>query len=197
MDIKFFEDININDISNPFMSYGNRHIGKSAVLYGSGPTILDFMTIIKNNLLDSEYCATNVLGGKTDWNLFNEHPLFIKFLNWFINKHQVTNSWLRFFYEKRQITNAWGNELKKGLHEHAEHHGILYLTKGAPLIVPELELEIHPEQGDYYFFPPLIKHYVNEIKEDGPARYNVIFNISEKHNWEKNKEINKLQGNVV
>jgi len=193
-----------NKLSSNSSSLMVSYLRPVQISFGNYPYIEDlhnFMTIIKNNLLDSEYCATNVLGGKTDWNLFNEHPLFIKFLNWFINKHQVTNSWLRFFYEKRQITNAWGNELKKGhsvkLHEHAEHHGILYLTKGAPLIVPELELEIHPEQGDYYFFPPLLKHYVNEITEDEPARYNVIFNISEKHNWEKNKEINKLQGNVI
>lgn len=163
--------------------------------------ILNFIPIIKNNLLDSEYCATNVLGGKTDWNLFNEHPLFIKFLTWFINKHQLTNPWLQYFKDRRQITNAWGNELKKDhsvkMHDHPEHHGILYLTKGAPLIVPELELEIHPEPGDYYFFPPLIKHYVDQITEDKPARYNVIFNIAEKSDWEKNKAINEIKGEIV
>ncbi len=37
----------------------------------------------------------------------------------------------------------------------------------------------------------------NEITEDEPARYNVIFNISEINNWEKNKEINKIEGSVV
>ena len=163
--------------------------------------IFNFIPIIKNNLLDSEYCASNVLGGKTDWNLFNEHPLFIKFLTWFINKHQLTNPWLQYFKDRRQITNAWGNELKKDhsvkMHDHQEHHGILYLTKGAPLIVPELELEIHPEPGDYYFFPPLIKHYVDQITEDKPARYNVIFNIAEKNDWEKNKAINEIKGEIV
>ena len=174
------------------------------ISFGNYPYIEDlynFITIIKNSLLDSEYCATNVLGGKTDWNLFNEHPLFIKFLTWFINKHQLTNPWLSFFKDRRQITNAWGNELKKDhsvkIHEHPEHHGILYLTKGAPLIVPELELEIHPEPGDYYFFPPLIKHYVDKIIEEGPARYNVIFNIAEKNDWEKNKTINEINGEIV
>ena len=174
------------------------------ISFGNYPYIEDlynFITIIKNSLLDSEYCATNVLGGKTDWNLFNEHPLFIKFLTWFINKHQLTNPWLSFFKDRRQITNAWGNELKKDhsvkMHEHPEHHGILYLTKGAPLIVPELELEIHPEPGDYYFFPPLIKHYVDKIIEEGPARYNVIFNIAEKNDWEKNKTINEINGEIV
>ena len=147
------------------------------ISFGNYPYIEDlynFITIIKNSLLDSEYCATNVLGGKTDWNLFNEHPLFIKFLTWFINKHHSVK-----------------------IHEHPEHHGILYLTKGAPLIVPELELEIHPEPGDYYFFPPLIKHYVNQIIEDEPARYNVIFNISEVNDWKKNKTINKINGEIV
>jgi hypothetical protein len=163
--------------------------------------ICNFIPIIKNNLLDTEYCATNVLGGKTDWNLFNDHPLFLKFLTWFINKHQLTNPWLQFFHERRVIANSWGNELKKGhsvkVHEHSEYSGILYLTKGAPLIVPELELEIHPEPGDYYFFPPLIYHYVNEITEDGPARYNLVFNIREKNDWEKNRKINEINGEVV
>jgi len=186
--------------SSIFVSY-LRPVQISFGKYPYTEDLYNFITIIKNNLLDSEYCATNVLGGKTDWNLFNEHPLFLKFLTWFINKHQLTNPWLRFFGDRREITNAWGNELKKDhsvkMHEHIEHHGILYLTKGAPLIVPELELEINPEPGDYYFFPPLIKHYVDQIIEDKPARYNVIFNISEVNDWEKNKTINKINGEIV
>jgi hypothetical protein len=56
-------------------------------------------------------------------------------------------------------------------------------------------VEIHPEPGDYYFFPPqLLKHYVDEITGEGPPRYNLIFNIAEKNNWEKNKTINETNG---
>jgi hypothetical protein len=185
--------------SSLFVSY-LRGVQISCGNYPYKEDIFNFITIIKNNLLESEYYATNVLGGKTDWNLFNNHPLFIKFLTWFINKHQTTNPWLQFFLEKRKVTNSWGNELKKGdsvkPHMHNDYHGILYLTKGAPLILPELDVEIVPDGGDYYFFPPQLLHYVNEVTEDGPPRYNLIFNIGDLNNWDKNKRINELTGTV-
>lgn len=185
--------------SSLFVSY-LRPVQISCGHYPYPEDIFNFIPLVKNNLLESEYYATNVLGGKTSWTLFNEHPLFLKFMTWFINKHQVTNPWLQYFTEKREVVNSWGNELKKGdsvkIHDHSEHHGILYLTKGAPLIVPDLDIEITPDAGDYYFFPPHILHYVNEITEDGPPRYSIIFNVSEKHDWKKNKEIHKLTGEI-
>jgi len=95
--------------------------------------------------------------------------------------------------EFKFLKEAWGNELKKGhsvqIHDHFDYHGILYLTKGSPLIVPELNLTILPEPGDYYFFPPNIKHYVPEVQTD-ETRYSVVFNIALKLDWDKKKRLN-------
>ena len=73
-------------------------------------------------------------------------------------------------------------------HSHPCYHGILYLTEGEPLILPELNIEIIPEPGNYYFFPPHIFHYVNESTYE-KYRYNIIMNIHETPNWKKDKQI--------
>ena len=156
--------------------------------------INNFMLLIKNNITEKDSYASNVKGGKTEWNFFKEHPLFLKFLNHLINLHQNTNpSCFEYFYDKHTIKNAWGNEIKKGdfvgEHTHSSYHGILYLTDGgAPLMVPELGIKITPKTGEYYIFPPLIYHFVPESTED-KLRYNLIFNIDPKEDWDKEKRL--------
>ena len=72
------------------------------------------------------------------------------------------------------------NEIQEGdslyYHKHADINGILYLTKGCDLILPELNLQITPEPGDYYIFPPEILHGFPESQEES-NRYSLIFNI--------------------
>ena len=86
------------------------------------------------------------------------------------------------FLEKRTIIDAWGNEIKKGdsveYHTHSVIHGILYLTKGCDLILPELNLKITPEPGDYYIFPSEILHGFDPY-EGNNNRYSLIFNIGD------------------
>jgi len=155
--------------------------------------LFNLITLIKNNTLESEYYATNVHGGKTAWDFFVNNPIFIKFITFLINKHQHHHSFFRNFFEYKKIKDAWGNELKKGdsvnSHVHSVYHGILYLTKGAPLVLPELSLEVHPNPGDYYIFPPLLYHHVEKSENEG-VRYNLVFNIEEVPNWTKQKKIN-------
>ena len=71
---------------------------------------------------------------------------------------------------------------------HHNLHGILYLTKGCDLILPELNLKITPEPGDYYIFPPEILHGFDLYQEDS-NRYSLIFNIVEKNRFEYSKKI--------
>ena len=75
------------------------------------------------------------------------------------------------------------NEIKKGdslkYHNHTCHHGVLYLTEGCDLILPELNLKIKPEIGDYYIFPPHVLHGFPESTEE-QKRYSLIFNIEPK-----------------
>ncbi len=166
------------------------------IIFGTYPypdVIHNFMISIKNNLNPKMKNYTNVKGGMTDWNYFIDKPEFINFMTFLINKHQTTHpSIFQHFLEKNTIENAWGNEIKKGdslkYHSHSCLHGILYLTKGCDLILPELNLKITPEPGDYYIFPPEILHGFNLYEED-TDRYSLIFNIVEKNQFEYKKKL--------
>ena len=150
----------------------------------------------RHNLTDELEDVTYVRGKMTPWNHFVDNPVITKFINHCINSHQLTNPGLfRYFYQKQIIQNLWGIELGKGdrvaVHDHLDIHGLLYLTEGNPLILPELQVEITPKAGDYYFFPPGIKHYVEEIKDDN-KRYTIVMNIAPNtsdESWAKNKRI--------
>lgn len=166
------------------------------ITFGTYPYIEDIHNMIlevKNNILESESYSTNVKGGKTDWHLFINHSFTNKFFTYCINQHQLSNPDLfRYFLERKQIKEAWGNEIKKGdfvkSHIHDCYHCILYLTEGNPLVLPELNIKIIPKPGDYYFFPPFINHHV-DVSEDEKNRYNIIYNVTDAVDWEKNKRI--------
>jgi len=164
------------------------------ITHGNYPyveSIHNLLIEVKNNISEKDSYASNVKGGKTSWNHFLNNEDITDFINYCINKHVLSNPPLfRFLYERKTIINAWGNELKKGdyvvQHLHHDWHCILYLTEGEPLLLPELNIKIIPKPGDYYFFPPFIEHGVEECKSD-KNRYNVVLNISEKQNWDKEK----------
>lgn len=152
---------------------------------------------IKNNISEKMSNYTNVKGGMTEWGYFLNNSLFNDFINFLINKHQSNQSEMfEHFYEKFTITDAWGNEIKKGdklnLHSHLSYHGILYLTEGCDLVLPDLNLKIKPKPGDYYIFPPEIYHGFDESTQE-ENRYSLIFNISVNGNqFEYLKKKNKL-----
>ena len=63
----------------------------------------------------------------------------------------------------------------------------MYLTKGTDLILPDLNLKIKPEPGNYYLFPPEVIHGT-EKHEDEKHRYCIVFNIEEKNEkWDFKK----------
>jgi len=124
---------------------------------------------------------TNVKGGMTHWKYFLDKKEFKNFTYYLINKHQTSNPGIfQYFFEKNTFKDAWGNEIKKGdsliYHTHSCVHGILYLTKGCDLILPELNLKITPEPGDYYIFPSEILHGFDKYEGES-NRYSLIFNI--------------------
>ena len=168
------------------------------IIFGNYPyidVVNNLIINIKNNLNIDMKNHTNVKGGMTKWDHFVNNPLFNNFMIYLINKHQVTHSNIfEYFHEKYNIEDAWGNEITKNdyvkYHTHPCLHGILYLTKGSDLILPELNLKITPQPGDYYIFPPEILHGFEESKyEDN--RYCVVFNLlerSDKFNFDKKWE---------
>jgi len=149
------------------------------------PDILNnFLIKIKNNLDPNLQNHTNIKGGMTDWKFFTKDPNFVNFINFLIKKYYLTHPELfKPILTKETIYEAWGNEIKKGdslnYHTHPCYHGILYLTEGCDLIVPELNIKISPKPGDYYIFPPLISHGFEKAKEDG-VRYSLVFNVEHK-----------------
>lgn len=154
------------------------------------PEIINYFIIqIKKNINPDMSHLTYVKGGMTDWNFFEKDNNFINFRNYLINKYQVSHSEIfQYFLEKNTIREAWGNEIKPGdslnYHVHNMFHGILYLTEGCNLILPELNISIIPKPGDYYIFPPQIFHGFNKY-EGKLNRYSLIFNIESKSDYFK------------
>ena len=156
------------------------------ILFGNYPypeIVHNFILDIKNNLDSNMQNYTNVKGGMTNWNYFLDKDNFKNFFIFLINKHQTTHPEIfQYFLEKNTVSNAWGNEIKPGdslnYHTHPCKHGILYLTKGCDLELPELNIKITPEPGDYYIFPSEILHGFEKY-EGEDNRYSLIFNITQ------------------
>ena len=166
------------------------------IIFGHYPypdIIHNFIIDIKKNLDTNMENYTNVKGGMTDWYYFLEKKQFVDFTTYLINKHQISHPDIfTHFFERYTFSNAWGNEIKKGdslkYHVHPCIHGILYLTKGCDLILPELNLKISPEPGDYYIFPPQVLHGFDPYQENN-NRYSLVFNILQKNHFDYNKKI--------
>jgi hypothetical protein len=153
----------------------------------------NFILDIKNNLDPNKKNYTNVQGGMTSWLHFLNNDNFKNFFTYLINKHQTTQpSLFQYFLERYEVTNAWGNEIKPNdslnYHTHPCWHGILYLTKGCDLLLPELNIKITPEAGDYYIFPPEVVHGFDKSKEQ-ENRYSLIFNIQQANEFNFNKKL--------
>jgi len=171
-----------------------RHVN---IIFGHYPypeIIHNFIIGIKSNLNPELKNYTNVKGKMTDWTYFIDKPDFVNFITYLINKYQNTHpNIFEHFLQKKTVGDAWGNEIQKGdsldYHHHSCLHGILYLTKGCDLILPELNLKITPEPGDYYIFPPEIIHGF-DLYEGEQNRYSLIFNILDKNQFDY---VNKLK----
>jgi len=166
------------------------------IIYGNYPyphIIHNFILDLKNNLEPTMKNYTNVKGGMTKWDHYVNNDNFKGFIAYLINKYQKSHPEIfEYFLEKKVINNAWGNEIKKGdslnFHNHPCFHGILYLTKGCDLILPELNVKITPEPGDYYIFPPEILHGFNKYEGEN-NRYSLIFNIEQGEQFNFNKKL--------
>ena len=186
----------LNEIKNSLIITYPRTVN---IIYGNYPyphVVHNFILNIKNNLNSKMQNYTNVKGGMTKWDHFVNDDNFQGFLAYLINTHQTSHpDVFKYFLERKTIKEAWGNEIKKGdslnCHSHPCWHGILYLTKGSSLILPELNIQITPEPGDYYIFPPEILHGFYKSNEE-ENRYSLIFNITHSNQSFKYEEKEKI-----
>ena len=189
-----------NKLSEDKSSLNISYIRNVNIIFGNYPypdVIHNFIMDIKANLDPAMENYTNVKGGMTDWYHFIDNVNFINFVSYLINKYQVTHPHIfKHFLEKKTIKNAWGNEIKKGdsldYHTHNNLHAILYLTKGCDLILPELNLKITPEPGDYYIFPPAILHGFDKYEGEN-NRYSLLCNIADKDFFEYDKKLSQVK----
>ena len=170
-----------------------RTIQISHGVYDNVVDMINMCTMISQNISKEE--LTNVYGGKTPWGFFNDKPEFLRFIDYVVNKHQNSNPFFnkKNWYDKKINFDSWGNEIKKGdsvqMHTHKDNHLILYLTEGAPLILPELKMTIMPKRGSYYIFPPNVLHGVSKVEEDGKTRYCLVSNLIDSPKWKTKKLI--------
>jgi hypothetical protein len=181
--IEFIKNQKLNENKNSINISYPRNVNIIFGNYAYPDIINNFLITIKNNLNPKMENYTNVKGGMTDWNYFVDKPEFINFITYLINTYQTTHPDLfEYFLEKKNIGSAWGNEIKPGdslkYHIHPCYHGILYLSGGCDLMLPELNIKITPKPGDYYIFPPEILHGFEPNKQD-KNRYSIIFNIEQ------------------
>jgi len=175
-----------------FITYP-RHVQISCGVYDNVVDMINMCTMISQNIDKTE--ITNVYGGKTPWGFFNDKPEFNRFLEYIVKKHEHSNPFFNKnnWYNKKIDFDSWGNEIKKGdnikMHTHKDYHLILYLTEGAPLILPELKMTIKPKRGSYYIFPPNILHGVDRVDTEEKPRYCLVSNLIEKTDWKTNKII--------
>ena len=170
------------------------------IIFGNYPypdIIHNLIIDVKNNLNPDIKVYSDIKGNVTDWTYFLDKPLFSDFISYLINNPQPTHPDLfQYFLEKYDIVSAWGTEIKKGdglkYHTHPCMHGILYLTKGCDLILPELNIKITPNPGDYYIFPPEILHGFDKSEYE-ENRYNLVFNFSWAYNQQYGKKVNERE----
>lgn len=197
--IKFIKNNKLNENKNSINVSYPRNVNIIFGNYAYPDIINNFLISIKNNIDSKFNNYTNVKGGITDWNYFINKPEFINFITYLINTYQTTHPNLfEYFLEKKTIENAWGNEIKPGdsltYHTHPCYHGILYLSEGCDLNLPELNLKITPEPGDYYIFPPEILHGFDKYEGD-KNRYSLIFNITQTNgSFELDKKFKHIRG---
>ena len=183
--INFINNSKLNENKNSISITYPRTVNIIVGHYPYPDILINLINQIKNNINPNLENYTHIKGNMTDWNYFLDKPEFKNFISYLINKHQTTHPFVfQYFLQKMTIENCWGSEIKKGdsLNYHMHHtlHGILYLSEGCDLILPELNISITPKPGDYYIFPPEILHGFEPYKDD-LNRYSLVFNINEKN----------------
>ena len=149
--------------------------------------VLHNLTIALKNADKEMSHKTYVRGGMTGWQSFVHNKDFSMFFTETMNKISPVVFPTFKLSTDLHVQDAWGNILKKGelveAHTHDTYHGILYLTKGNPLIFPELEMSFNPNPGDWIISPPEVLHGVNAVEEEKEERMNIVFNFKLNSNF--------------
>jgi len=69
-----------------------------------------------------------------------------------------------------------------------------YWSLWSNLILPELNISITPKAGDYYVFPPMVRHGFDKHKND-VTRYSLVCNFDSEKHFLINKKLEIIEGN--
>ena len=130
-------------------------------------------------LKDNNSFQTNVVGGMTSWNYFNNDIEFLKLI-WQI--FDVVDKDIDTF--KYVLRDSWG--LRNGLSHYTREHGhngnffsgVIYLNKHSQVMkFPEINEEIKPEPGSFAFFSSFLRHGCTRHRTDS-VKYGMSFNCA-------------------
>lgn len=130
-------------------------------------------------LKDNNSFQTNVIGGMTSWNYFNDDIEFLKLI-WQI--FDVVDKDIDTF--KYVLRDSWG--LRNGLSHYTREHGhngnffsgVIYLNKHSQVMkFPEINEEIKPEPGSFAFFSSFLRHGCTRHRTDS-VKYGMSFNCA-------------------
>jgi len=131
-------------------------------------------------LKDNNSFQTNVIGGMTSWDYFNQDPKFIKILQTFMDFLDKNIS-----LTKYQLTDAWGYRMNSGGETREHGHkpnlwsGVLYLNKHKQTLdFPEINYSVKPEKGKFVLFSSILLHKSDRHRENNP-KYGISFNFGQ------------------
>ena len=157
--------------------------------------LIDF---VKNNKKEELYHKTNVKGHFTGFTSLTYNEDFHAFLK------LIQPSIYVIYKNNFVIQEAWGNicEFNDEVIEHDHKSitafcGILYLTEGGPgTFFKDINITIEEKIGRYVLFHPLLLHSV-EKNTTNLERITVAFNMNRLIPWDTNKEVIRVNKDVI
>jgi|TARA_R100000149_G_C5856867_1_gene123912 hypothetical protein len=130
-------------------------------------------------LKDNNSFQTNVIGGMTSWDYFNNDVEFLKLI-WQI--FDVVDKDVDQY--KYILRDAWG--IKNGMSHYTKEHshsgnffsGVIYLNKHSQILeFPQINEEIKPEPGSFAIFSSFLRHGCKRHRKDS-IKYGISFNCA-------------------
>tara|TARA_R110002020_G_scaffold10067_4_gene39098 strand:+ start:932 stop:1456 length:525 start_codon:yes stop_codon:yes gene_type:complete len=169
-----FEKKIISEIKQPYFFYKGKFDTINSKYFIK--KIDEGCALTNNNSFNS-----NVVGGMTSWDFFNQDIEFLKLL-WQI--FDVVDKDIDSYKDKYILRESWG--IKNGLSHYTEKHshmgnyfsGVIYINKHSQILeFPSINEELKPEEGSFAFFSSFLKHGCKRHTKES-IKYGISFNCA-------------------